>query len=255
MSKEVTQPLGDDGPNILFADIETTPLIGPAWKVYDTSLMRVLSESYILCATYAKGDGPVEFIRKARDKRPNDKALTKRLADLMEWADIIVAHNGNQFDIKRIQDRMLFWDIPPVSGFQTVDTLLASRAKFGRHSHSLKSLAITHKLTLKESNSGIGLWLDCMANDPDAWAEMERYARGDIVTLREWYYKLRPWITNHPNMGHWIDGNVCRNCGSADLIKWGYHRTNASTFQRYRCKNCRSTHTRDKSRMGEPWLR
>ena len=250
-----TQPLGDDGPNILFVDIETTPLIGPAWKVYDTMLMRVLSESYMLCVTYAKGDGPVEYIRKAKDKKPNDKTLTKKVADLLEWADIIVAHNGDQFDVKRIQDRMLFWDVLPVSAFQTVDTLKASRAKFGRHSHALGALAKTHKLTLKESNSGIDLWLACMNNDPEAWEEMERYARGDIVTLREWYYKLRPWITTHPNMGHWSALPACKACGSSDLVKWGFHRTNASVFQRYRCKNCGSTATRNKSREGGPWLR
>ena len=245
-----------NGPEILFLDIETTPLIGPAWKVYDTNLITVLEESYMLCATWAWGrDGEVQYERKSKAKG-NDKALTGIVWSLMDKADIIIAHNGDQFDVKKIQERMVIHGFGPPSWFATVDTLKASRRKFNRHSHSLGALAKSHKIALKGSHAGIGTWLGCMDEDADSWADMKAYSMADIPPLRDYYYKILPWIDNHPNMGHWDTTRpVCRQCGSPDLAPNGTYRTNAGTRQRWACRECGGGGNASRANPDKPVLR
>ena len=64
----------------------------------------------------------------------------------------------------------------------------------------------------------------------------------DVVLLERLYKYLRPWITNHPNMGAWLDPErpTCPTCGSTKVNKKGTETTNSGTYQRYRCQSCRS---------------
>jgi hypothetical protein len=56
------------------------------------------------------------------------------------------------------------------------------------------------------------------------------------VALEELYLKLRPWIKSHPNLGLYVEGEVCPTCGS-DQITWkGKYRTPAGEYKTFRCE-------------------
>ncbi len=56
--------------------------------------------------------------------------LIRSMMALFEEADIVVAHNGDKFDIKWIMGRALLLGMPPPAPFRTVDTLKICRSRF-----------------------------------------------------------------------------------------------------------------------------
>ena len=61
----------------------------------------------------------------------------------------------------------------------------------------------------------------------------------DVKLLEKVYYKLYPWIRNHPNVNV-LDNkeHSCPSCGSDKLQRRGYGFTRIGKYQRYQCKNC-----------------
>ena len=229
-------------PRILFIDIETAPIVGYVWSLYNTNVIDVKEESYILGYSYAWGDDEVKWAYNTYvGKAWAEEELISGIWDLFDKADIIIAHNGDRFDIKKINFQFAKIGLGPPSPYQSIDTIKVTRKVFGTHSHSLKYLARSFKLDAKFTHSGFSLWLGCMADDHRSWAEMKEYAIQDTETLRQLYYKVRPWITTGPNMGHWVDDQAaCRNCASTNLQKRGMRRTNAGAYQSYLCNDCGS---------------
>jgi DNA polymerase elongation subunit (family B) len=228
------------GPKILAIDIETTPILGYTWGMYQTNVLHPVKDFTLLCYAYQwVGDDDVLFARKKRGNG-SDRELARSLYRLLDEADIVVAHNADRFDIRKIQARLVVHGLNRPSFFQTVDTLKVTRRNFGFGSNRLKHLAETFDLPRKLENRGFALWLEVMADDPDAWAEMESYNVQDVVTLVALYRRLLPWIDNHPNLGHWADTAVCKACGSADLVRRGWALTRAGRYQRFRCLTCGS---------------
>lgn len=217
---------------ILIYDLETTPLLGYAWRPYDTNLIKVLEDSRILCFAYKwYGEKKTHFVRDN---------TTVRLHELFCEADVIVAHNNDKFDERKANAAFLKAGLGPPEPYQRIDTLKVARKYFASTRNSLKELAREYGLTDKMENSGFDLWLGCMAGDRKAWKEMEKYNRQDVDTLEQLYTLIRPWMsTGHPNAGFWHRGvTVCPTCGSTDLMARGIRRTSVSEYQAFQCKSC-----------------
>ncbi len=238
-------------PKMLYIDIETSPLITYSWGIWKADALDVIEESRMLGYAYAFGQNKTRWV----DMWHTDYG--QALQDLwskLDAADWVVAHNGDRFDIKRMNLDMARAGMQPPSPYRTIDTLKIARQAFGNHSNSLKYLARTFHLEEKFSNSGFKLWTGYMADEVWARREMSTYARQDVDTLRELYQHIKAWGKTHPNMGLYRDGLVCRVCGSSDVQKRGFHETNAGLYQRYQCKDCGS-YSRESSRQQAPVLR
>ena len=240
-------------PNILLLDIETAPSLVYTWGQWNTNVIATKEDWYILSFAYKWfNEKPIEFIHNRG--RKNDKPIVKKLHALYDKADIIIAHNGDRFDTAKANTRFLRWGLGPPSPYQSIDTLKEVRRNFNHYSNALNELGRYHQLGVKEKHTGIQLWLDVMAGDEKAMADMERYNKRDVALLEDVYKILRPWMgtpgkKGHPNLGHWAEGLVCVNCGSDRLIKRGFHRTSASVFQTLQCKEC-GHYSRSKTREG-----
>src|SRR5437762_2060834 len=92
-----------------------------------------------------------------------DRAIVQELRDLMDQADIVVAHNGNAFDIKTINSRIIYHSFLPPSPFQSVDTKNAAKRAFRFPSNSLDNLAKYFGFGSKDNTGGFQLWQQCMA--------------------------------------------------------------------------------------------
>jgi uncharacterized protein YprB with RNaseH-like and TPR domain len=123
-------------PRVCFIDIETAPIKGYAWGMFETNLVHVIEPTYILC--YAiKWQGEKKITTRALPDYPgyaknkkSDKALCGDLWKDLSEASVIIAHNGDSFDLKKIKSRLLVNGYPPPSPFKTIDTLKISRREF-----------------------------------------------------------------------------------------------------------------------------
>jgi DNA polymerase elongation subunit (family B) len=169
----------------------------------------------------------------------DDKEMVAGLWNLLNDADIIVAHNGKEFDTRKINARFLKHGMRPPSPYKVVDTLLTARSRFKLNSNSLGDLGHYLGLGEKAKTGGFDLWFQCMRSNPVAWNNMRRYAKQDIVLLEKVYYALLPWDNYHPNitlgMGR---GLLCPACGSAKVQLRGWEYLKSWRAQRFQCTSC-----------------
>ena len=130
----------------------------------------------------------------------------------------------------------------PYSPVRVVDTLIAAKKHFGFTSNKLEwtSKYLTDEPKSKHKQfPGFELWEQCLADNPLAWKEMEKYNVQDVVATEKLYLRLRPWISSHPNLGVYngLD-HACPKCGSTKVQKRGESVSQASRYQRYQCSDC-----------------
>ena len=170
----------------------------------------------------------------------NDKALVKQLWKLFDEADILIAHNGDNFDIKKANARFAYYKLPPPSPYKTIDTLKVARKYFQFTSNKLDDLGNHLGYGRKLAHTGFHLWKGCMNGDLQAWKHMVRYNRRDVELLEKIYLHLRPWISNHPNVSILSDTyNGCPACGSKNVMKMGTDITQTGRVQQYQCRDCK----------------
>lgn len=221
-------------PKILLLDIETLPMTILAWTTYEANALSVMDHSKV-CSWSAKWLGGKQVTRALPDAKGDEKALIKELWALLDEADIVVAHNGDGFDLPKLNSRFAFFRLGPYAPVKTVDTLKITRRLFGFPSNKLDDLCQYLKLGKKVRTGGFELWQRCMANEAAAWKRMKKYNAADVVLLEGLYKHLLPWINNHPNVtGH----GQCPKCGSTRLQFRGLARTSTRSYRRMQCQGC-----------------
>lgn len=218
--------------NIAYIDIETTPMLGYAWQAWDTNLVSVESDAGLLSIAYKLNDSPTQ-VRSRRTM--SEKALTKKLWSIFDENDVIVAQNGDKFDIKMANKFFIKYGLNPPSPYKTVDTLKLARRYFKFAQNKLDYLA---QFLLGESkiSTNLDLWFACMNGDEVALRKMERYNKHDVDLLYRVYMKLRSWHTGHPNSNVY-NGTThnCPACGGKSQ-KRGFNYTRVGKYQRYQCQ-------------------
>ena len=239
---------------ILLYDIETAPNLVYTWGVYEQNALEVVRPWYILCFAYKWLDEPTtkvvaltDFEKEYKKDPENDYKVVEALHDLFNEADIIIAHNGNNFDQKKVSARFLVHGFDPPVNYRQIDTLKEARKHFKFDSNRLNDLGAILGVGEKVSTGGFQLWKDCMAGDTAAWNKMKKYNKQDVVLLEQIYKTLRPWIANHPNVATLnllMDG--CPKCGSQNMQKRGIRHNKTTSYQTYQCQSCRG-YSRDRN--------
>lgn len=227
---------------ILLFDIETSPNVGYCWGKWEQNIVEFLKESHLLSFSWKfKGDKKVKALSlpdfKLYKKDPeNDIELVKELHKLFNEADILVAHNGNNFDVKMANMFFLKNGLEPIDEKKYFDTKLAAKSKFRFNSNKLDDIGHYLGLGRKINTGGFELWKDCLAGDKKAWAHMVKYNKQDVLLLEKVYDKISPWC-KHPEVH--INEGVCPVCGSKDIIQKGFrYLATGSKKQLFKCKSC-----------------
>jgi len=225
-------------PRILLFDIETSPNIGYCWGKWEQNIIEFTKEWDILSFS-AKWLNESKQITKGRcDYRDKtDESIVKDLWKLFDEADIIIAHNGDAFDIKKTQQRFSFYKISPPSPFKTIDTKKIAKKYFSFNSNSLNDLGVTLGYGKKEKHDGFDTWLGCIAGNKKSWDIMKKYNAKDVILLEKIYLHFLPWINNHPNLST-FSGEVCPKCGGKHLQSRGFSVTLTGKFKRFQCQSC-----------------
>jgi predicted RNA-binding Zn-ribbon protein involved in translation (DUF1610 family) len=132
---------------------------------------------------------------------------------------------------------------PPPSPVKILDTMLMARQVAAFTSNKLEWLAQYLSTVPKSKHNdfpGFDLWSECLAGNPKAWAAMRKYNIPDIESCEQVYLKLRPWITGHPNVAIYSDGEelACPVCGGHHMRQDGHSYTNVGQYLRYQCDDC-----------------
>lgn len=232
-------------PKILIFDIETTPMKSYHWGSYKQfiSPVQVLEYTKVLCwsAKWLDSDA-VLFERQMPRDKGDDKRICVKLWELCDEADILIAHNGQAFDIGVMRARWLDHGLVPPSPSKMVDTLKIVRKQFRFPDNKLETLVKYLGLGTKLAHTGFQLWIDCMAHKAEAWRLMEEYNVRDVTILESLYKQIRPWDTRHPNVALLYDDakTRCVCCGhtSFTAVKHKQAMTSVSLFDIKKCKSC-----------------
>ena len=238
------------GPAILLFDVETTPMLGWAWHKFRPYIDDIERGTHLLCVSWQwYGEKHTHFMAQWDDPEwaawsEDDTWLAVRMHALLDAAEIVVAFNGDRFDVRKVNKSIRFADLGPPSPYQTVDPFKVGRTYFAEDSHRLKHLSLRYHDGEKVPHpGGMDLWFGCMAGTVKDQRLMERYNRQDVRLLRAEYVDVRAWMAPgrkaHPNMGHWNqkakqEGRVvCPKCGHERVRvnpREGMHRTHVSEF-------------------------
>lgn len=243
---------------ILLLDIENAPMLSYHWGVWQQNIgrpMRLEGDRSYMMSIAMKWLGEDEiFYFESRNE--DDSQLVHDTIRFLDEADVIIAHNGKSFDIKKINAYAIMNDIKPPSPFRQIDTLIEARKNFMFERNTLAYVAdalnCSPKLEHKKFQ-GFDLWKECMKGNEEAWEEMKIYNIQDIRTLEEVYLKIRPYIKSHPNVVTTAASlkHRCTACGSFDLKENGFSISNVSKFQRYVCGDCGSFSRGRKNLLGK----
>lgn len=230
---------------VLLFDIETLPIEMYAWRlgqkiwtpdniIRDWCVLSYSVKWLFEPSSKSKALTPKQAIIR------DDRILVEDIWKYFNEADIIIAHNGDHFDVPKMNTRFLLHGLIPPAPYQTIDTRDVAKKTFGFTSNKLAYLAKYLGLEPK-LETDFELWKRCSIGDKEAIEYMRIYNEQDIYTLEEVYIKMRPWI-KHPNMSLFqvVSKRVdrCTHCGSDD-IDWGLkHRTMARVYDAFRCNNC-----------------
>ena len=234
------------GPKILFYDVETAPSLGWFYDRYkENAIIDVKADWYVLSFAYKwAGQKKVTFrglpdYRGYKTDPENDKALMRDIWGLLDEADIVVAHNGDRFDLRKCNARFVVHGLPPPSPYRSVDTLKLARKHFKFDSNRLDALGGYLKVGRKLPHNGAATWLGCMQGDPRAWKTMGRYNIRDVELLESVYYKLRPWATTHPALTYYTGKLAdCPKCESANVEHRGWNSNRTGRKKRMVCRDC-----------------
>lgn len=229
-------------PRILLLDIETFPDVAYMWRVYESNAIAIKYHWYILSYAYQwYKQGPVVCRTIADTKSRDDRIICKEMHALMDEADLIVAHNGVDFDVKKINARLIVHRFLPPSPYKVVDTKRTLKQVTGFSSNKLDWICQQLGLGRKIEHEGFPLWLACgEKNDPKAWRKMARYNKHDVKLMGDLYTLISPWI-RQPNAALYHDSEVCVNpaCGSDDIhIYPRLYYANTRAYRRMQCRAC-----------------
>lgn len=231
---------------IILYDIETSLELVSVFQLKYNDFIdpdSIVQERHVVSVCYKwLGEKTVHAISllddpKRFNKDPHDDFyVVKEFHKVLAEADCIVAHNGNQFDIKYLKTRMLYHDLEPLPPITSIDTYVVAKQQFLFNSNRLDYLGKFLGLGGKKSTPK-GLWMQVLKGDKKAIKIMVEYNKEDVILLEKVFNKLKPYIPNHLNR-ELFGGTGCPRCGSTKVQSRGVHRAISRVYQRFQCQSC-----------------
>ena len=230
---------------VLIFDIETLPIVAYTWQVWDANIStEMIIKDWCVLSWSAKWLHDDKIISDVLTKREaltrNDKRIVSDLWKLIEEADVVIAHNGKRFDIKKINTRMWKHGLPRPSSYKVIDTLNSVKSVFSLNHNSQNSIAKFLEIDEK-LNTEFSLWRHCDQGNTEALNYMLAYNEQDVRMLEEIYLSMRDWIPNHPDLRIYqgiIDG--CPVCLSSSYQEIGIYVARKNHYAEFRCSDCGS---------------
>jgi DNA polymerase elongation subunit (family B) len=224
-------------PRVLLIDIETSPNLGYTWSKWKQNVIAFKQEWELLSFAF-KEVGSKKIEAYSRQDFPTEGELVLAAWEVLDGADVLIGHNIDQFDNKKLRAKFVEHSLPPPSPYKTVDTKKIAKSQFAFNGNSLNDLAFTLKLGKKASTGGIDLWFGCMNGDAKSWKRMIDYNKQDVLLLEKVYERLKTWYPHHPNLALLANKPGCPVCGSSRVQRRGYNVLKTRREGRLHCQAC-----------------
>lgn len=233
-------------PKIILWDIETSHNIAAIFRLFEdyTSHENIIQERYIICASWKELGSKEVFSVSVLDnpklyaKDPHDdRYVVETLHKVLSSADVIIAHNGDAYDTKFAEGRMLAHNLPPLPPIPSIDTLKIAKSRLLLNSNKLDYIARYLKIGQKVHTNN-ELWLRVLQGDKKAIREMVEYNKYDVVLLEKVFMRLRPYAANHINRMLFGQTDGCPRCGSKHVQSRGTHKAISRVYNRFQCVDC-----------------
>ena len=221
---------------VLLFDIETTPILAYTWGLWNQNIpIGAIQKDWQVMCWSAKWLGQ-KTMYNSNFIDFDEKTVVEHLWNLLDEADVVVAHNGKQFDVKKMNAKFLEFGLGNPSYYKTVDTLQIVKGNLSLTSNKLDWVA---KFIDEDRKNKVDfdIWLRCMDGDKKAMKTMQKYCDQDVNVLERVYLRIRYLDKNTPA---YIGGDKlrCNACGSTDLVWTSNKLTASGIYQVYTCCEC-----------------
>jgi hypothetical protein len=232
-------------PKILVWDVETSPVKAWIWRTgskINVSHDQIVDgqQTDIICICYKwHGQNKVHSLDWGVKKQDSSKMI-EEFTKVVEQADIVLAHNGDRFDMKHFNTQRLLKGQPPIAWPTSEDTLKMVRKHFNFTSNRLDYLSRTlvgggkDRMTFRD-------WVDIVDYKSEkALKKMIKYCKKDVELLDKVFTKIKPYVDLKVNRSLIKNNNRlgCANCGSEETQKYGVITTRTGRYQKIKCKSC-----------------
>lgn len=239
-----------NGLKILLLDIELTYAIYyafPSKREQYLSAKNIIHHQFCPCAAWKWDHETSKYNVKITDDKKrfkkdfrDDYIVAKKLHDLMTEADVIVAHNGDQFDIKHANTLFINHGLGPIPEKKSLDTLKAARKYFAFAGNDLDSLSKRFGGTGKNKKPN---WYKMTDGDPDQINIAAKYCMNDVEELDRVFKNIKPYMKNLVKIRDKKEPEhygimCCDACGSKRLNNKGLGGVPPSVYPRIRCLEC-----------------
>ena len=212
-------------PKVLVFDIETLPMEVYSWRIGNKLSINhdnIIKEWSILSWSakwFMEPEIMSDCVNSEEAINRNDTRVCQSLWELFNEADVLIGHNGRNFDVRKMNARFIYHEMLPPSPYEVIDTYkdITRVASFT----SFKQDYLTKFFQLEEKlETSFDLWRRCSIGEQEALDEMLEYNKHDVIGLEELYITLRPWMTRHPSLNLYYpdtDGKRCQRCTSTDI--------------------------------------
>lgn len=241
-------------PRVLVYDIESSFNLGYFFELKVDGYLNhqnIVEERHIFCIAYKwvgeKGvhlisipDDPKRFKKNIHD----DSYVLEEFVKVFEQADIVVHQNGDSFDIKMINSRLIRHGMNVLPKTRSIDTYKLAKASFRFNSNRLDYLAQYLGYEGKMANP-TNLWIKAYQGDIQALQHMGKYCKQDVKITEFVYHKLIPSMkTNIPRV-QGVSLSKQPQCQSIDCLSFNtiwrgtqMRFINKKLMYRYSCNDC-----------------
>lgn len=231
---------------IIFFDEETSLIEYAGFSLFQDSIpiSNIIRDWHIICVGWKLlGEKKTHLISVVQDTKRfkkdfnDDFYVVSELRKVLVGADILIAHNGLKFDLKKFNARLIYHNLEPLSPIRFIDTLKEIRKIASITSNKLDYLGTFLHIGNK-IHTGANLWMKVLQGDPKAIKAMGIYCKNDVVLLEKVYLRIRKYITSSPTKV--LDKKPeCPKCGMNSLIKrGGGMKADGVVKQIHQCKSC-----------------
>lgn len=146
-----------------------------------------------------------KVLRPTEAKKGRDGRILKPMWKMLDEADIVVGHNVDRFDTKRLNTRFAINGLGLPSSYKSVDTLKVAKKSYAFTFNDLDFVCRTVGVKGKDGNEdGYEMWLGCREGDSVALEKMLYYNVEDVEATERLYNFLKMGINPpKPPRGGW----------------------------------------------------
>ena len=182
---------------------KTSSLISTAIFDLETSALEG-DRGIILCCSVESSDEPGKIVTIRTDetnprwdegKRGDDRETVKQIVKILSQHDVLVAHNGNRFDVPFLRTRLLRWGLKRFPDIKLVDPCYIAFRKFRLRNNSLAVVSDHVGVKDRKTPLDMSVWAKAILDgDKRAMNKIVEHCEADIRVLAGVLEVVKPYI-------------------------------------------------------------